>query len=972
MSLRQRVFTRILPWLACAAIAAPLLRAQAPPDLQGREEQRPDGQRIVAVRVVSEAAEVLEENPAALPLHPGDSFDSEVVRESLRQLYRSGRFADIRAETAEAPGGLRLDFVVRPNLFINTVRVTGLAEPPTPQQAESALQLNLGEAFSQGALDTGLERLGETLREEGFYGAVLDPVLDRKPETRQIDVTVRVEPGRRAVLGTIDLNKIELNDPTAYPNAELLRKSKLKPGKKVTAASLDRGAERLRKWLFKRGHLGARVTIRRGNYDASTNRLPITLDIAAGPPVRVEVTGAKLSQSKIHSLVPVFQEGGVDEDLLQEGRRGLRDYFERKGYFYAGAQYTIREDEKTHGRVIAYSVTLGPRHRLEKVIITGNKYFSADDLSDRLSLVPAAFLSPGTFSERLLRDDIASIHDLYAANGFAAAEVKGEVKESRPGSITVHIEIHEGEQTRVEQLTLEGNHAFDTATVLSVVGSTVGQPYSEFDVSADRDNILALYYNEGFPEVHFEAVAQPAAKPNRINLSYRIVEGRRINVKQVLVSGYEHTRLGIIQRQIDVQPGGPLRQGEVVETQRRLYDLGVFTRVNVAPQNPGGDETEKTVVVNVQEAKRFTIGYGGGFEVQRLASKTNPNATELAASPRGILDLGWANFGGRGHTLAFKVRASTLQGRALLSYTAPNFLNRRNFSLQLITFADKSRDVSTFTSTRYEGSLQLAYRVTPFTSLLFRYFYRHVLVSSLQVSTQQIPLFSQPTKTSGVGFTWLRDKRDNPADATRGNFTTADVSLAARPLGASATFLRFFAQNSSFHPLGHGLVFARSGRVGVEEPLAGSIADNIPLPERFFAGGGTSLRGLGLNEAGPRDAVTGFPLGGLALLVFNQELRFPMELPFTQGRAGGAVFYDFGNVYGRVGRINFRATPPPNDLNYTSHTIGFGVRYATPIGPVRLDFGYLINAARFSLPSAPGGVTRLPSFQFSFNFGSTF
>ncbi len=662
----------------------------------------------------------------------------------------------------------------------------------------------------------------------------------------------------------------------------------------------------------------------------------------------------------------------MDEDLLQEGRRNLRDSFERKGYFDADVQYTTREEEKTHGRVINYNVVLGPHRRLEKVVITGNKYFSEDFLSDRLSLVPAAFASPGVYSQRLLRDDIASIRDLYAASGFAALEVKSEVTESGAGSVTVHIEIHEGEQTRVEKLAIEGAHTFDTATLLSVVGSTIGQPYSEYVVSSDRDNILALYYNEGFPEARFESVSEPAAKPNRVNLTYKIVEGPRIGVKDVLISGFVHTRQGNIRRQIDVRAGGPLRQGEVVETQRRLYDLGVFSRVSVAPQNPAGEETEKTVVVDVQEAKRFTVGYGGGLEVQRLASKTNPNATELTASPRGILDLGWANFGGRGHTLAFRARASTLQGRALLSYTAPNFLNQRNLSLQLIGFADKSRDVRTFTSTRYEGSLQLAYRRTPFSTFLVRYFFRHVLVGSLQINPQQIPLFSQPTKSSGFGLTWLYDKRNNPADATRGHFTTLDASLAARALGSSATFARFFAQNSSFHPLGHGLVFARSARIGIEEPLAGSLSTDIALPERFFAGGGTSLRGLGLNQAGPRDTITGFPVGGLALLVFNQELRFPMALPYTNGRAGGAVFYDFGNVYSSARRINFRVTPPPSDLNYTSHTIGFGVRYATPIGPVRVDIGYLLKAAHFTLPTAPGGIARLPSFQFSFNFGSSF
>ena len=546
--------------------------------------------------------------------------------------------------------------------------------------------------------------------------------------------------------------------------------------------------------------------------------------------------------------------------------------------------------------------------------------------------------------------------------------------QGRPGDLFVRFNIIEGAQTRVASLALEGNQALDTATLLLAIGSTAGQPYSEANVAADRDNILAIYYNEGFPEVRFEAAAQPAAESNRVILVYRIVEGPRTRVAQVLLAGYEHTRAGILRKQVEVQPGGPLRQGEVVETQRRLYNLGVFTRVTIAPQNPDGTETDKTVVVEVEEAKRFTIGYGGGFEVQRLGSTTNPNATVLSASPRGIFELGWANFGGRAHTLAFKARASTLQGRALLSYTAPNLLNRRNMNFQLTGFAAKSRDIQTFTSTRYEGVAQLEHRASPFTSFLYRYFYRKVLVDakSLHIDPSQVPLFSQPTLVSGFGVTWVKDRRDNPADPSRGRFWTADFSVAARPLGSSATFGRFFLQNSTFTPIGKNLVFARSARIGIEEPFGASFTKDIPLPERFFAGGGSSLRGFGLNQAGPRDIITGFPVGGLAMLVFNQELRFPLRLPYTNGHAGGAVFYDAGNVYTRASQINFRKTPPPSDLNYLSHTIGLGLRYATPVGPVRVDFGYQLNPARFLLPKAPGGLARLPSFQFFLTFGSNF
>jgi len=323
-----------------------------------------------------------------------------------------------------------------------------------------------------------------------------------------------------------------------------------------------------------------------------------------------------------------------------------------------------------------------------------------------------------------------------------------------------------------------------------------------------------------------------------------------------------------------------------------------------------------------------------------------------------------------------------------VSYTVPSYFGRREFSLLLTGFADRTRDVRTFTSTRYEASVQLAQTPTPFTSFLYRYSFRRVLVdaATLKVSPDQIPLFSQPTKISSFGASWIRDRRDSPADATRGTFNTVDLSMAGRAIGSSATFLRFFIQNSSYHPFGRVLVFARSTRIGIEEPLGDSNAFDIPLPERFFAGGGSSLRGLGLNQAGPRDAKTGFPLGGLAMLLFNQEVRFPMRLPFLRVPLGGAVFYDAGNVFSRSNRITFRLRPPsPTDLNYFSHSIGMGFRYATPVGPVRLDLGYQLNPARFefcensatpTVPRCPAGqavrTARLPRFQFFFAIGPSF
>ncbi|MGH9689551.1 MAG: POTRA domain-containing protein [Candidatus Acidiferrales bacterium] len=949
-----------------------------------------EGQRVVQVRVVDAAGNPAKETTPPLPLQIGKPFDFAQERESLRKLYALGDYSDIRVAGATVEGGLRVDFIVKQNYYNNVIHIDGVREPPNQAAALAALRLGLGEPFREGALREAVGRLQETLRNDGLYLAKIKWTLTPHEDTRQMDVTVTVDSGPRARIGGITID-----NRTPYQDAELLRRAKISSKNEVTEARLSRAVQRLKKFLVGQGYLGAGALITPGAYDDQSNRVSLTMSVTAGPRIRVELSGAHISRGQRNKLLPIYAEGAVDEDLLQEGRRNIRDYLQRQGYFAANVEVASHEDASGE-RVIVYHVSRGDRFRLAGVTFEGNKYFSGDLLSRRLQLQPASFASRGRFSQQLLRADIDSLHALYLSNGFRDIQVTSTVDDNYRGkrnNLFVSLHIVEGPQTRVSELRIEGNHALSTNDLLDVTGSTPGQPYSEAGIGSDRNNILASYYNDGFPEARFQYQVLPGPVPNQVRLVYQISEGPRIEVSKVLLTGYQYTRPGLIAREVTIHEGGPLREGDVVETQRQLYNLGVFNRVQIAPQNPNGTDPEKVVVVDTEEGSRYTIGYGFGFEVQRLAGgSTNPNGTTIGASPRGIFEISRSNMFGRAQELSFRARASTLQYRGTLSYLADNFLDQRSLGLQLTGFVDKTQDVNTFTSKRYEGSVELVEKLSPSSSLVYRYFYRRVEVSDISetIETEEIPLFSQPTLVSGFGITYVRDRRDNPSDAKHGNFNTIDLSVASTALGSSASFFRGSFQNSSFTSLGRDFVFARSLRFGIEQTLGntaegiatscvmGNVATQpvIPLPERFFAGGGTSIRGFGLNQAGPRDPCTGFPVGGLALLAFNQELHFPTKISIAGNRLGGSIFYDGGNVYSDINHVTLAWKPrSPTNLNYFSHTVGVGIRYPTPVGPVTLDFGYQLNPAQYQATNATTNVTqlfRLPHFQFSFNIGPVF
>lgn len=1040
----------------CGAMIAAFLCGGVSGKICGQDTASPNAaaaqaavEKIVAeYRVVTTDGKALLVPGNPITLEIGKPLDGSQVTASLKALYRTGNYSDIRAVSEPVEGGIRIDFVVRENLFFNQVILLGLKAPPTEASAAAAMQITLGDVFRKETLDEGLDRLRTRMQEEGLYKAEVSAELRPHPAEHQMDVVVHVEAGPRARVGLV-----HLTNNTEFANAEILSRLKMKPGTAITSARIQNGTNRIRKFLVKKGHLSGRAAVRRSDYDAVKKTVDLTLDVSEGARVRVEVTGASLSNGELKRLVPIFQEGAVDADLLEEGKRNIRERLEREGYFDSSVEYSSATQEiqakKGNGeeQVITYKVERGGRHKLIGIEITGNHYVDSELLTSRLQTYKASFGSRGRFSRRLLESDRQSMESLYRSNGFASATVAAQVQDNyqqKEGDLFIRFVVDEGVQTRVAELTIEGNHAFGQEELLSRITSTQGQPYSEDNVSSDRANILARYFNEGYAEATFEYEAAPVnseqatatpstpllqdktketraekkvakAPQELMRLTYRIHEGPQTHVRRVLVTGYDHTRPNVIAREVRVKPAEPLRQGEVVDSQRRLYNLGVFNRVTIAPQNPAGTDPDKDIVVLVEEAKRYTIAYGGGFEVQRLASTTNPTGGEIQAAPRGIFEVSKLNLTGRADSLSLKLRGSTLQGRALLGYSEPNTFGDQDLSFQATAFFEKTRDINTFTETHYEGSLQLTDQVSKKTTLLGRYSFRKILVSNLNIPTEEIPLFQQPTLVSQFGLTWIRDTRDNPADASKGYLNSADFGVADTHIGSSASFLRFLYQNSSYHPIKRRFSFARSIRFGILAPYADTVSLTfpaptvepfprvIPLPERFFAGGGTSLRGFALNQAGPRDSVTGFPVGGQAMLVLNQEFRFPMHLPWVGNKLGGTLLYDGGNVFSKIDRVTLRwSSPKPvfdpnnpkqclynctNELNYFSHTIGLGVRYATPVGPIRVDVGYQMNRPFFVIPiPCPSGTTsvtcpagslgfqstQLPRLQVFFSLGSSF
>lgn len=976
-----------------------------------------EGKRIVDIQFDPGPAPLAPQDLARmLTLKKDAPYREDDVAASIDNLYASGRFEDIQVDAEPAADGVTVRFVTKLNYFTGHVEITGkVSNPPDRGLLISTTQLNLGTKYRDAQLNAAETNLQKLLVADGLYEATEKPRVTRDARTQTVNFTFHMHPGKRAKYTFPVVNGNPMLPDQTILRATSWRIPVIHWWRQVTQVKTRAGVEGVEKKYQKQDRLTTSVKLDSLDYDATKRRVKPTLTIDAGPKVEVKALEAKISKGRLKKYVPVYIEGAVDRDLLVEGARNLRDYFQSQGYYDVTVDFRQLPPQKDQ-LTIEYTIAKGTRYKLAEVQIEGNKYFRNDDLRDRMFLKPASLLAKhGRYSEQFRKSDAEAIENLYRSNGFQSVKVTSEVRNNYKNiaddiAVTYHVE--EGPQWFVDRLTVNGmtrlSKPVAEATRAQLISSP-GQPYSLVAVAQDRNSILTAYYSHGFPAAEITYQVEPADQPNRVNLVYNVKEGGQEFVRGVLVSGLRITRPKLVEKKIHIKEGDGLAPTEISAIQRDLYNLDVFAKVNATVQNPDGDEEYKYVLYDFEEADRYTMNIGIGAEIAQFGGTTtqvdNPGGA-TGFSPRVSLDLSRLNFLGMGDTVSFRSRLSNLEQRLAVEFRQPRFLGSDNRTITYQVLYDNARDVRTFASRREEASVNVSQKFSKSLRGQFGFAYRRVSVSDVVIPTLLVPQLDQAVRIGILTANLVQDRRDNPADAHRGMYNTIDLGLASNIFGSQRNFGRVLVKNATYSQLTRNIVFARQTQFGAilpYNPPAGiSSTESVPLPERFFSGGSDSNRGFPYNQAGPRDIgmaaaeggtatlPTGFPLGGNALFFNTFELRFPL----FGSNIGGVIFHDMGNVFTDLNAISFRSTQRNlQDFDYMVHAVGFGIRYKTPVGPVRVDLAYSINPPSFlgfsgtvsqllacnpnlppsQLPAVCTPVQQSVShFQFSFSIGQAF
>lgn len=939
------------------------------------------GRTITDVRV--DVAGVPSADPAILELietRVGEPLTMRDVRRTIDHLVGLGRFEDVRVTTARAEPGVALRWRLVPLRRIGGVRLGG-----NPVLASSAIRAELSERFgvlpSANRVNDMVTRLQAFYADRGFPKAVILPRLqDDEGRPERAELVLSIDAGERQSIGSVTVSGSPLD-----PEAEIVRLLGVQPGRPFDQPAIDARRVSYEEQLRERGYYQARI--RQSYVPAADGRsVALTLAVDPGPRVRLVFAGDPLPDGDREALVPIRAERSVDQDLLEDASLAIEKALREEGYRNAQAPYSRQEEGGE--LVLTFTIARGPLHRIESVGTTGQARITAADLAPLLRIAPG-----DAFVEARVGLVSAAITELYRVRGFTQAVVTPDIQvlpQAQAGTVAyrpvaIRFEIDEGPQTMLSAVSLGGNAAMPSAMLLPQLALQAGKPFYRPQLSVDRDTLERAYRSRGFQNVSVISQLDFNADRQLVALTWTIREGEQVTVDRVLINGHARISTALIRRELTIAPGSPMSDDAMLDSQRRLAALGLFRRVRITELPRTGSMT-RDVLVDLEEADTTTIDYGGGLEVSGIGGRADDGGAtdKIDVGPRGFFSISRRNLWGKNRSVTLFGRVTVRQRergvndpvegrsygfndyRGLFTFREPRAFGTSG-DAQFTTFVEQSLRTS-FTFNRKGVTTDYARRLGTFT-LTGRYTfdYTKVFDEKIQAEDQLLidRLFPQ-VKLSKIYAAVLRDSRDDVLDPQRGAVFGVDGSVAAKVYGSEVGFVKTFMQGFVYRRLpGRGMVVAAGARLGVaagfaqdvpppleiarprqrhDAPAApglersvhraavfSTVIKELPVSERFFAGGDTTVRGFALDRLGTADTLDpqGFPQGGNGVAIFNLELRAPywknLQLVW---------FTDAGNVFERATDIRL------DELRVSS---GLGFRYRSPIGPLRVDWGWKLS-----------------------------
>lgn len=709
------------------------------------------------------------------------------------------------------------------------------------------------------------------------------------------------------------IDKVLLEGSPLFSDRKIKNRLHLRSGSRFDYFKLYDGLDRLRELYFQHRFLNFSIVPARTE---EAGKMQITLRIEAGPKVNLEFQGAPVPRKIKVLAARLWMITPIDRLAIESIEERLKEHFIDKRHYQVAIRHDASADREEDKRIV-FKISQGLKYKKPEFHFEGNRYVPDGKLEEIARRRPDPYLlftNPRVFIRRL--------RDFYTQNGFLQARLDEPQIHffPRERKTAVTFSVQEGPQYRIGRVAFEGNLFFDRTVLEEKIGIRENDLFRQNVIEEAVFIIEETYARKGFNKVKLDVLTDVDDKNGIINLSFELQENQQGTVGEIRITGNSITSEKIISREIELKKGDPVDFRLLNKARKRLYDLGIFKRVQIdaVPLENGlllNDQTDSLsysrpyrIEVKVVELQPYRLRYGLQYDTE----------TSLGVST----ELVNRNLLGRSMLAGASFRWNREERDIKGFYRSPYFLSEKISTEFFIYF--NSSEKPAFSLDRGGLTIQQQTKLGQFSILSYSYSFEKVRTFYNDLP----PDWDTADSLHHVGMLNVavsRDTRDNLLNASRGLFFSQNLGYAAGWLGSDVRFIRYFGELYTYKKISDSFVYAFAFRMG----LGKGLGQEFSLSQRFFAGGGTTIRGFRKYEVGPKNPTSGLAQGGDAVLIMNHELRFPVYKKWS-----GAVFLDMGNVYGRLLDFN------PFDLREAA---GFGLRFQAGFLLIRVDWGFKLD-----------------------------
>jgi outer membrane protein insertion porin family len=830
-----------------------------------------------------------EELLEILDLKINSVLDDAKVRNGIKLAFRKGIFEDIAVETDDNDKS-HIIIKVRERDTIKNIYIEG-NKTFTKRAIEKLFLVKENAILRYDLKDYYAAEMKSALADRGFSKASVEIKTEQTQQDYKVNLFLIITEGEPDVIKSISING---------PSDKIKTLLKIAEGDIYDQSKVRKSIEKIKTYYKENNYLAAVV----GPYSFDEGELII--DVDPGKKLNIIFEGNRsINSNDLLKETSIFEAGEFSEDIVDEAASRISALYHANGFPFVQIAPVITTSSDDIN--ISFFIFEGEEISVNSIKFTGIT-IEEEKLSEIISLKKGSEYNPDSVDT-----DVKTIIELYNSLGYLNAKIEDVKIEIKQSAADISFLINEGSRTLIDEIEIKGARIIQPEEIRKSIELKVGDPYNEMDISNARFKIIDLYNSLGFSDTAVN-VNQELTEKGML-LTFNINEMPLTFFGSTVITGNKATNYKVIKRELLYKEGSPFSRALVNKSRQKLYKLGLFT--DVALEQIEKTDITKDIQVKVKEGNAGAVEFGVGYgDYERY---------------RGSLGLSYRNLFGMNRQASFRTELSTLESRYVANYTEPWFLGYKIPFKVTFLHENRTEIVMETRETRYKlkkYSANMGVEKELNDYFKGELYYEYALVNTYDVKPGII-LTKEDTGTltiSSIRPALVYDTRDNPFDPKKGILAGITLKTASGFLLSETDFVKTILSLSGYQQIFKNFVVAASFRSGFAEGFRDT--EELPLVERFFLGGRTTVRGYEQDTLGPK-GFDGSPTGGNAFVLTNIEFRIGLSKSF-----GLVAFLDGGNVWRKTSDIKLA------DMKYTS---GLGLRYNTPVGPIRIDYGYKLQ-----------------------------